>query len=189
MIYALVKAGVIANMIVSSVTPDLTGFDAAVAMTPTAGGPGVGSVCTKCDGTDFTGASTSTNSFQAQLDGKLDNSFIQSTPSRALNANFTPSSFKVTLVTYTISISASATIAGGGQTGTVELRSDTSATPTTARASVSNTNSVSLAIAVGVVNTQVAVLSWLVPAGYNVRLVSSGTATISILSQTEVTIG
>lgn len=123
------------------------------------------------------------------LSGKLAASSSASTPSRTLNSNFTPNASKMVFVSYTISISCSATIAGGGQTGKVELRSDSSATPTTVRGWVANTNSVTLAVAVGVVNTQEAVLSYLVPAGEKVRLVSSGTATISIVAQSEVAIG
>lgn len=126
---------------------------------------------------------------QTALDGKIASTVSTATPSRTLNSNFTPSATKMVWVAYTISISCSATIAGGGQTGKVELRSDTSSTPTTVRAWIANTNSVSLAVAVGVVNTQEATISCMVPAGHNVRLVSSGSATISIVAQCEVTIG
>lgn len=113
--------------------------------------------------------------------------YTPSASTRALNTNFTPSATQATFVTYTISITCAATLAGG-QTGTVELRSDTSTTPTTVRSTVSNTNSVALAVAITVTNTQVASVSYLVPPGHNVRLVSSGTATVSIVAQSEVSI-
>lgn len=106
--------------------------------------------------------------------------------SRGLNANFTPSATNARMVFYSIAASCSATLAGG-QTSTIELRSDTSATPTTVRSTVSVGNTVALAIAITVTNTQTAMLSYLVPPGHNVRLVSSGTCTgISIVSQSEV---
>lgn len=113
--------------------------------------------------------------------------YTPSTPSRTLNNNFTPSASDAVWVTYTIEITCTATLSGG-QTGTVELRSDTNATPTTARSSISNSNSISLAIAITSSNTQRASVSYLVPANHNVRLVSSGTATISIVHQSEVAI-
>lgn len=126
---------------------------------------------------------------QTALNGKVNTGVVASTPSRVLGTAFQPSTTKSVLCIYTISISCSATIAGGGQTGSVELRSDSAATPTTVRSQIANTNSVSLAVAVGVVNTQVSVVCHLVPAGDFVRLVSAGTGTISIVNQTEVTVG
>lgn len=107
---------------------------------------------------------------------------------RALNTTFMPSDTASTFVCYTVEIICTASLAGG-QTGTVELRSDANALPITARSQVANTNSVSLAIAVTVVNTQRMQLMYLVPPGHNVRLVSSGTATIAIVAQSEVAIG
>lgn len=114
-------------------------------------------------------------------------SYTASTPTRTLNTNFTPDATKAVSVVYTIQIACTATLIGG-QTGTVQLLSDTNTTPTTVRDTVANTNSVSLAIAVTVVNTQTASLHYIVPPGHNVRLASSGTATISIISQSEVAI-
>lgn len=108
-----------------------------------------------------------------------------STPSRSLNANFQPSATKATWVSYSISISCAMTL-GGGQTSTVELRSDTSATPTTVRATAANGNSGTLIVGVAITNAQTLPLSHLVPAGHNVRLVSSGSCTVSLVSQTEV---
>lgn len=114
--------------------------------------------------------------------------YTPSATSRALNANFTPSATNARMVFYSIAASCSATLAGG-QTSTIELRSDTSATPTTVRSTVSVGNTVALAVAITVTNTQTAMLSYLVPPGHNVRLVSSGTCTgISIVSQSEVEI-
>lgn len=114
-------------------------------------------------------------------------SYAPSTPSRTLNTTFTPDATKAVFVVYTIQIVCTATLIGG-QTGAVQLLSDTASTPTTVRDTIANSNSVSLAIAVTVVNSQTASLHYLVPPNHNVKLVSSGTATISIISQSEVTI-
>lgn len=111
--------------------------------------------------------------------------YSSTTPSRSLNTNFTPSATNAVWVFYTISISCTITLAVG-QTGSVELRSDTNATPTTVRSKVSNTNSGLLTLGLNLVNAQESILSYLVPPGHNVRLVSSGGATISLTNQNEV---
>lgn len=114
--------------------------------------------------------------------------YTASTPTRSLNTNFTPSASNGVFVSYSIAATCTATISGG-QTSTFELRSDPNATPTTVRATSSVGNSVTLAIAITSINTQTAELSYLVPPGHNVRLVSSGTCTaVSIVSQSEVSI-
>lgn len=114
--------------------------------------------------------------------------YTASTPSRALNTNFTPSATNAVFVSYSIGMTCTATILGG-QSSTVELRSDTNATPTTVRASINAGNSVSIAISLTAVNTQTVSLIYLVPPGHNVRLVSSGTCTaLSIISQSEVSL-
>lgn len=114
-----------------------------------------------------------------------------SSPSRTLNSNFTPHATKQTLVIYTIEIACTASLTGG-QAGRVRLLSDTAATPTTERCQVYNENSVSLAIALTAVNKQRAVLFYFVPAGHKVRLESTqvtGAPSISIVTQTEITLG
>lgn len=131
-----------------------------------------------------TGATGATGSTGATGPSGVAN-LTPSTPARTLNSNFTPNSTNGVWCCYTVEISCTATLLGG-QTGTIELRSDTSATPTTVRASTSNTNSVALALAITVVNTQRVPISYLVPPNHNVRLVSSGTATMSIIAQSEV---
>lgn len=103
-----------------------------------------------------------------------------STPTRSLNTPFTPSTTNNVMVFYTIRIACTSTILAS-QTGSVELMSDSSATPTTARSKVSNTLS-----GVAASNTSEQVISYFVPAGHSVSLVSSGSATISITDQSEV---
>lgn len=123
----------------------------------------------------------------SDLAGKLAASFVSSTPSRSLNSSFMPSSSKYTMVLYTVQISCSSVL-GTSQSGTVQLMSDASSTPTTARCNLSNTSSVSL-VGLTAVNTQQAVLMFIVPPNHYVKLVSSGNATISLVGQTEIVIG
>lgn len=127
---------------------------------------------------------------QAKIATLAKNTAVPSTPTRALNTSFIPNATYPSWVCYTIEITCTASLTGG-QTGGVELRSDTAATPTTVRASVSNANSVSLAIALTAINTQRATVSYLVPAGHSVKLVSSstGSPSISIINQVEVALG
>lgn len=132
-----------------------------------------------------TGLTWTYNDAANTLTGNITVASSPSTPSRTLNANFTPNATKATMVFYTIEITCILSLLGG-QTGTVELRSDSAATPITARCAVRNANSG----IIGLTNTQYSVVSYLVPAGHNVRLVSSGTAaSITIVNQAEVTIG
>lgn len=115
--------------------------------------------------------------------------YAAATSTRALDTTFTPNATKPTFVSYTIRFVVNGTDAAS-KTGTVELRSDTAATPTTVRCAVALTNAITTllgAITVGL--TQDATLTYVVPPGHNVKLVSSGSATISISQQSEVTIG
>lgn len=113
--------------------------------------------------------------------------YSEATPSRVLNSAFQPDANNPVWVFYTVEISCTATLVSG-QTGSIKLQCDSSATPTTVRAESLNTNSVSLAIALTAVNTQRTTLSYLVPPGHYVKLASTGTATMSLTSQSEVTI-
>lgn len=108
-------------------------------------------------------------------------------PPRALNATFQPSATRPVEVFYTIQLSCTVTL-GGSQTATVELRSDTNSPPTTVCGTVSLTHALGVGVGVGSTVTQTSVLSYTVPQGHNVRLVSSGTGTISIVQQREVTL-
>lgn len=73
----------------------------------------------------------------------------------------------------------------GSCTGSVELRSDTNATPTTIRATAAHNIS---ATGLGFTSETETPICYIVPVNHNVRLVSAGTATISITQQSEVTI-
>lgn len=110
-----------------------------------------------------------------------------STPSRALNsAAYQISSTRNSMVMYSIQISATISLVTG-QSGTVLLQtSPTSGGTYTTIATLTNGNTGTLTIGLNLTQTQSAVLSGFVPAGYFTKLVSSGTATNSIVSQQEV---
>lgn len=109
-----------------------------------------------------------------------------STPSRALNsAGFQPSVTKRTLVSYSLRITCTAALLAP-QDGKVELMSDENSTPTTVRATVQNRNSVSISLTA--INEQTGIMTYIVPPGHYVRLISTqtvGTPSFSIISQTE----
>jgi hypothetical protein len=125
-------------------------------------------------GTGSTGATGAT--------GTMD--VTSTTPSRTLNSTFTPHTTRPVLCSYTIEITAVASLVSG-QSGTVELRSDTSSPPTTVRASCKSDYSITLGVSIGWNHVGRHVLTYLCPAGHNVRLVSSGTATITLVNQSE----
>lgn len=106
------------------------------------------------------------------------------TPSRTLNSTFTPHATRPVLCSYTIEITAVASLVSG-QAGTVELRSDTSSPPTTVRSSCKSDYNITLGISIGWNHVGRHVLTYICPAGHNVRLVSSGTATITLVNQSE----
>lgn len=122
-----------------------------------------------------------------QGDPGVPTSMSSTVPARAFNTNFTPNGSKGTWLCYTVSISSNLTLTGG-QTGSVSLLSDLSSTPTTERARISNGNSGTLVIGIAITNLQVGTICYLCPPGHNVRLVNTGTATVSIVAQNEVEI-
>jgi hypothetical protein len=109
------------------------------------------------------------------------------TPSRALNSTFTPHATRPTLCMYTIEITAVASLTSG-DAGTVELRSDTNSPPTTVRSSCKSDYNITLGLSIGWTHVGRYELTYICPANHNVRLVSSGTATMTIVNQTECTL-
>lgn len=102
---------------------------------------------------------------------------------RAFATNFTPSATRPTLVIYSIKVDVDS-----GEDGRVELRSDTNATPTTVRATVENKLTVGGVLGVTGSGHVTSVLTYIVPAGHNVRIATTtvaGTPIYTIVSQTE----
>lgn len=108
----------------------------------------------------------------------------ESTPTRTLNANFTPSATRPVLCIYTGTWTGSLSVTGS-LAGVLELRSDTSATPTTKRLDAQPGLNMTLSVGVTVGATIPWELMYLCPLGHNVRLVSSGTGTFAITGQNE----
>lgn len=114
-----------------------------------------------------------------------------STPTRTIGTAFQPSATNAVLCIYSIQIACTASLTGG-QTGTVQLLSDASNPPTTVRATIGNQNTSTLTIGLTIVNNQTATLSYLVPIGQYVKLVSAnvtGTPTFTMIAQTEEVLG
>lgn len=113
--------------------------------------------------------------------------YSSTTTSRTLNSNFTPNASSAVMACYTVSIACSISL-GGSCSGTVDLRSDTNTTPTTSRGQASMSLGGTLVLGLTLSNTQVQQLCYLVPPTHNVRLVTSGTATITLVTQVETAI-
>lgn len=111
-------------------------------------------------------------------------------PVRALNTNFTPNTERPTLCIYSVEIAGVTTLLSGDD-GTIDLRSDTAVTPTTVRCSMRNRVFQGLGVTVGLQSTIRSTLVYLVPAGHNVRLVTTvivATPVFTLVSSCEVTL-
>lgn len=129
---------------------------------------------------------------QAALDAKL--SLLPVTPStstRAIGTAFQPSATKATLCSYSVKTQVTNPLIAGASTATVTLLSDANNPPTTERGRVAAESSVGVAVAIAITTSNTAPLTYIVPAGHYVRLVSTttGTATTSIISQVEEALG
>jgi len=115
---------------------------------------------------------------------------VPSTPARTLNTNFTPNASRPTLCIYSVQISCTTTLLSGDD-GIIDLRSDTAVTPTTVRCSMRNRLFQGLGVTVGTNSVVRSVLIYLVPAGHNVRLVTTtlvAAPVYSIVDQVEITL-
>ena len=109
-----------------------------------------------------------------------------SAPSRSFNSAFQPSSTRPALCIYAVSIAPTITLSGG-QTGTVSLQTSTTSGGTyTELMPITNGNTGALTIGLSLTNTNVFALLAFVPAGNYVKLVTSGTATMSIIKAQEI---
>lgn len=107
-------------------------------------------------------------------------------PARVIGTTFTPSTLYPTLVAYSVSFTCTLSLSGN-QTSTVDLLSDTGTTPTTQQERVGSGLSGTLTIGLNVSSPDIKLLVWLVPAGWKVRLVTSGTCSaVTLVAQSEV---
>ena len=109
---------------------------------------------------------------------------------RAFGAAFQPSATKATFVSYAVKTTVTNPALAGASVATVQLLSDAGTAPTTERGRVEATSSVGLAVTIALTTSNTAQLSYVVPAGHWVRLVStvSGTGSTAIVSQVEETL-
>lgn len=114
-----------------------------------------------------------------------------STPTRTLNSNFTPNATKAVFCSYTIKTTVTNPLLIGTSTATVSLLSDTAATPTTVRAQAGAESGVGITVTIALTTSNISTVSYIVPAGHNVRLASAttGTGSVSIVAQTEEVLG
>lgn len=137
-----------------------------------------------------TGSTGSTGTTGAQGPAGF-STITPSTPSRTIGTAFQPSATNAVFCLYSIQIACTASVSGG-QTGQVQLLSDASNPPTTVRATLVNQNTSTLTIGLTVVNNQTSILSYLVPIGHYIKLVSTnttGTPSYTMVSQTEAVLG
>lgn len=87
---------------------------------------------------------------------------------------FTPNATRDTYVSYSVSCSAQITLLGGG-TSTATLQTSPTGSVWTDVAQTSSGITGTVLVGITVTNTQVGLLSTIVPAGYQARIVSSGT--------------
>lgn len=99
-----------------------------------------------------------------------------SVKTRSLNTAYIISTTRRQLVKYTVSIVATISLTTG-QTGLVSLQTSPDNITYTEIARFSNGNSGTLTIGLNLINTQIGQLVGNIPAGYYVKLISSGTTT------------
>lgn len=107
---------------------------------------------------------------------------------RSLNTPFQPNAGGKTLVIYSVRVAAAVSIAGGAL-GRVELRCDASNPPTTSRCRVAGGLTGTVVVGVTMTDTTEGVLSYIVPAGHYVSLVTvneTGTPTYTLTQQYEI---
>lgn len=104
---------------------------------------------------------------------------------RSFNSNYVVSENRSALVRYSVQIASSITLSGG-QSGLVALEYSANGVDNWIEAGrLVNTNTGAVVIGVSVTNTNAGQITGLIPAGYTVRLRSTGTGTITYLSGQE----
>jgi hypothetical protein len=114
-----------------------------------------------------------------------------STPARALNAAFQPSTTKAVECSYSVALSVTNPLVAGNSTVTVQLLSDTTNPPTTVRETISASSAVGLAVSIALTTGNTIPLRYLCPAGHYVLLKSTvtGTGSATLAAQTEEVLG
>lgn len=161
-----------------------TGPTGATGSTGTAGPTGIG-ITGPTGSTGATGGTGGTGGTGATGATGLADVSAVNTPSRTLNsAGYQVHATKASMVSYTFNISTTLT-AIGTVTGYVELRSDSNTTPTTVRCKTGKLFNIGLGVSISETHENQVQLSYVVPSGHYVRLITSGSATITLTHQTE----
>lgn len=105
-------------------------------------------------------------------------------PTRTFGTAFTPSITRDVFVKYTCSITATMSLTSG-QSGIIYLESSTNGTTWVEEDRMVNSNSGALTIGLNLVQSQTGALSAVIPAGTQVRVRSTGTATNVLVSAVE----
>lgn len=105
--------------------------------------------------------------------------------SRTLNSAFQPSTTHDCIVIYYVQITSSLSLTGG-QSGSVELQTSPTNSVYTNTGTNTNNNTGSLTIGLSTAQVQTAGLISYVPAGYYVKLVTSGTSTFAYQNGIEI---
>lgn len=110
---------------------------------------------------------------------------------RTLGVAFQPHATKPVFVSYSVKTQVTNPLLAGASTATVTLLSDAANPPTTERARDEASSSVGLAVSVALTTSNTAPLTYIVPAGHYVKLVSTvvGTGSTAIASQVEEVLG
>jgi len=114
-----------------------------------------------------------------------------STPTRVVGTAFQPSATKATLVLYTVKTTVTNPLLVGTSTASITLLSDAAANPTTVRGIAAAESGVGVTVTVALTTSNTAVLAYLVPAGHYVKLTTAvtGTGSVTIVNQVELTLG
>lgn len=104
---------------------------------------------------------------------------------KSLNTSYQLSLYRDAMVTYSVQISSSLTLSGG-QSGTITLQTSPNNSTWTTISTQTNNNTGSLTIGLNTTNTQATSLTGFVPAGYYIKIVTSGTATMTWICGMEV---
>jgi len=155
---------------------------AAIGYTPASGGAA---------GRDGTNGTNGTNGKDGATGPAGLGTVAPATPIRVLGTAFQPSATKAVLVSYSVRTVVTNPLLAGTSTASVALLSDASNPPTTERCRVAADSSVGITVSIALTTSNTAPLTYLVPAGHYVRLVSAvtGTGATAIISQTEEALG
>lgn len=103
---------------------------------------------------------------------------------KSLNTSYLVNSNRDILISYSVQITSTLSLAGG-QSGTVSLQRSPDNVNWTTVGSITNNNNGTLTIGLNTSQVQTAPLITILPAGYYVKIVTSGASTFAYISGTE----